>query len=38
VFSGASVGHLNLANAKLSSQRAKKFTHFFKNCGYGQRP
>jgi len=31
-----SVGHLNLANAKLSSQKQKKFTQFFsKIAGLG---
>ena len=28
-FGGVSVGHWNLANAKLSSQKQKKFTQFF---------
>ncbi len=37
-FSGVSVGHLNLANAKISSQNKKSLLNFFKNCGFGQRP
>ena len=37
-FGGVSVGHLNLANAKLSSQKQKSLLNFFKNCGFGQRP
>ena len=37
-FSGVSVWHWNLANAKLSSQKQKSLLNFFKNCGFGQRP
>jgi len=37
-FGGVSVGHLNLANAKLSSKKQKSLLNFFKNCGFWQRP
>ncbi|WP_449078654.1 hypothetical protein [Ruminococcus sp.] len=37
-FSRVSVGHWNLANAKLSSKKQKSLLNFFKNCGFGQRP